>query len=236
MRKYLKIFSIFVSVIALVIVAVPVFAQEDTNTTDEAASATPTSKLKRPQAIKDRIQAAREKNLEIRENLRNRASEAAQKRAEKLSQARLRVCQARQKGITQRVKFMLERGLVIHKGHEKILIRVDKFYNEKLVPNGYTLSNYADLKAEIEANRANVQTLLDAAKASGSDFDCSSDDPKGQIDAFHEDVKALIEAIKEYKTSIHNFVKAVHDLAKTARLEKVSPIASPSAAGEGVSE
>ncbi|MEK9175953.1 MAG: hypothetical protein AAB520_00760, partial [Patescibacteria group bacterium] len=64
------------------------------------------------------------------------------------------------------------------------------------------------------------------------EFDCSSDDPKGQVDAFHEDMKALIEANKAYKESIHAFVKAVRDLAKTARLEKLSPSVSPTAAAE----
>lgn len=157
-----------------------------------------------------------------------RASEAAQKRHEKLSDVRLRLCEARQKGIAQRIKYMLNRGKIIHTGHQKIYQRVDEFYNNKLVPKGYTLSNYDDLKAEIEANKANVQTLLDAAKASGEAFDCSSDDPKGQAQAFHDDIKALIEANKEYKQSIHEFVKAVRDLAKTARLDKLSVTPSPS--------
>lgn len=215
----------FIVCLSLVLVF-PVFAQES-NTT-----ASPTPKTARPGLVKDRIQAAHQKNLEIRENLKMRASEAAQKRIEKLSEARLRLCEARQKGIAQRIKYMLQRGKIIHTGHQKIYQRVDEFYNNKLVPNGYSLSNYDDLKAEIEANKANVQTLLDAAKASGEAFDCSSDDPKGQAQAFHEDIKALIEANNSYKQSVHNFVKAVRDLAKTARLDKISPSATQSATPE----
>mgnify|MGYP001613499081 CR=1 FL=1 len=201
------------------------FAEEDTNTT---TSTSPTPKLEKPRVIKERIKNAHEKNLMIRENIKNRASDAAQKRKEHLTEARLKLCEARQKGISQRVKFMLERGKVIHTGHEKIYARVDKFYNEKLVPNGHTLSNYADLKAEVEANKANVQTLLDAAKESGTSFECNSDDPKGQIDAFHDDVKALIEANNAYKESVHTFVKAVRDLAKTVKTQ-TSPSPAPTA-------
>ncbi len=237
MLKFLKLLS-FLSLFMFVLV-IPVFAQEDTTSSDDSTTTTgtsPTPKLLRPKVIKERIQEAHQKNLEIRENLKNRASEAATRRKEKLSEARLKICEARQKGISQRLKNMLARGKIIHTGHEKVYARVDEFYNNKLVPNGYTLSNYADLKAEIEANKANVKTLLDAAQASGKEFDCSSDDPKGQIDAFKEDLKALIEANKEYKTSIHDFVKAVRDLAKTARLEKLSPSVSPTAAAEEVSE
>ena len=179
--------------------------------------------------IKERIQTAHKKNLEIRENIKNRASDAAQRKKEKLSDARIKICQARQKGISQRAKYMLERGKGINKGHEKIYMRVDKFYNEKLVSAGYTLSNYSDLTAEIEANKQNVLALLESAKATGSaEFNCNSDDPLGQISAFKEDMRALIEANKAYKESIHDFVKAVRDLAKTARLEKISPSSSPS--------
>lgn len=224
MKKYIIAF-----LLVSIVLVFPVFAQETITTDDSTtntSNVTPTSKRARPGFVKDRIQAAHEKNLEIRENLKMRASEAATKRKDKLSDIRLRLCEARQRGISQRVKFMLVRGKIIHTGHQKIYQRVDEFYNNKLVPKGYTLSNYADLKAEIEANKANVQTLLDAAKESGENFDCSSDDPKGQIDAFRADIKALIEANNAYKQSIHEFVKAVRDLAKTARLDKISP--SPS--------
>jgi N-methylhydantoinase B/oxoprolinase/acetone carboxylase alpha subunit len=124
---------------------------------------------------------------------------------------------------------MQKRAKVIHQGHEKIYQRVDEFYANKLVPNGYVLSNYADLKAEVAANKENVALLLEAAQTSGKDFDCESDDPKGQVDAFQEDMKALIDANKKYKDSIYAFVRAVRDLAKTAKLDKISltPSQSP---------
>lgn len=207
-------------------VVIPAFAQE-TDTTTTTTSVSPTPRLFRPLAAKERIQAAHQKNLEIRENLKNRASEAAQKRKEKLTEARLRICKARANAIGNRLKAMNQRATVIHKGHEKIYSRVDEFYNNKLVPNGYVLSTYADLTAEIAANKANVQALLDAAKTSGTDFSCELEDPKGQVDAFHEDMKALIEANKTYKESIKTFVQAVRDLAKTAKAEKVSPSPAP---------
>lgn len=191
----------------------------------------PTPKV-RPGLTKDRIQQARQKNLEIRENLKMRASDAAQKRAEKLSEARLKLCKTRANLIANRIRAMLNIGTNRHKRFENLIARVDEFYINKLVPNGYSIPNYNDLKAEIEANEANVKTLLDAAKESGQVFDCNSDDPKGQAQAFHDDVKALIEANQAYKESIKAFVTAVRDLAKTAKLDKISPSASPSATQE----
>ena len=227
MGKSIKITSVVVAVLISLVLVIPVFATEGTTANasidTSMAHGSAAGSIKDREALRERIQNAKAKNLEIRETLKNRASDAAQRRKEKLTEVRLKLCEARSKGVAQRVKYMLQRGKVIHTGHEKIYARVDKFYNEKLVPNGFTLPNYADLKAEVEANKANVLTLLDAAKQSGANFNCSSDDPKGQIDAFHDDIKALIEANNAYKKSIHTFVKAVRDLAKTAKLDKLSP-------------
>lgn len=199
---------------------------------DESLTPTPIKEIN-PKLIKERIQKAKERNQEIRENMKERASASAEKRAEKLSKARLNVCEARAKAIGNRLKAMHKRATLIHKGHEKTYAKVDEFYNKRLVPNGYNLSNYEDLKAEIAANKANVQALLEAATKTGTDFDCSSEDPKGQVDEFREDMKALIEANKAYKESIHTFVKAVRDLAKSVKLEKLSVTPTPIEEGAG---
>ncbi len=197
----------------------------------QSVDATPTIKRFKPENVKERIQNAKEKNKELKEKKEARITEMKQKREERLSEARLKVCEAREKNIENRVEMIKRRAEVIHKGHEKIYQRVDEFYNNKLVPNGYILSNYADLKAEVAANKENVKTALETAKASREEFDCNSTDPKSQVDAFKDDMKELIEANKAYKESIHAFVKAVRDLAKTVTPVKVSP--SPS---EEVSE
>ncbi len=196
------------------------FANEDgqsdvTPEITQSADTTPTIKRFRPENAKERIQNAKEKNQELKEKRDARITEMKLKREEKLSEARLKICEAREKNIENRVEMMKKRAEVIHKGHEKIYQRVDQFYNNKLVPNGYILSNYAELKAEVAANKENVKTALETAKASREEFDCNSTDPKAQVDVFKEDMKELIEANKAYKESIHTFVKAVRDLAKT---------------------
>lgn len=236
--KYFKVFLLALTLSVIAIVPT-VFAEENSNTDSDgttADSTSPTPKLRRglpltEKRIEKRIQNAREKNLEIRENIKERASASAEKRKERLSEARLKVCEARQKNISNRIKNMQTRAQNIHKAHEKVYALVDKFYTEKLVPNGYTLSNYEDLKAEVAANKANVTTLLESAKTTGEEFDCESEDPKGQADAFHEDMKALVEANKTYKDSIHDFVKAVRDLAKTVKVDKISGTPTPAETG-----
>lgn len=225
MSKMLKIIILALSIVILsgVFYVSGSFAQEEADEVEISDSVTPTIKRVRPANIKERIQNAREKNQELKEKRVARITGMALKKEERLSQARLKICEARENNIGNRVSMLKKRAEVIHKGHEKIYQRVDEFYNNKLVPNGYILSNYTDLKAEVTANKENVKTALETAKESQEEFDCSADDPKGQVDAFREDMKSLIEANKEYKESIHIFVKAVRDLAKTVTPIKISP-------------
>lgn len=229
MGKIFKTFSL--GILALLLLGVfytsNTFAQNEEESDDAQVEVTqditPTIKRAKPINVKERIKEAREKNQELKEKKEARVTGMAIKKEERLEEARLKICEAREKNIESRVSVMKKRAEVIHKGHEKIYQRVDEFYNNKLVPNGYILSNYADLKAEVAANKENVQTALETAKTSKDEFDCSASDPKGQVDEYKEDMKALIDANKEYKESIHTFVKAVRDLAKTVTPIKVSP-------------
>ncbi|EKD85714.1 MAG: hypothetical protein ACD_37C00646G0002 [uncultured bacterium] len=149
----------------------------------------------------------------VKENAKSRASAAAEKKAERLSESRLKVCRGRTISLHNRAKGILGRGSRMHKRLEALTMTVDKFYQNRLVPQGLILENYDELLADIDAKKANVSLLLDAAKVTGEDFDCGSDDPKGQLEAFNEDMKEVLEAFKQYKQSVRTFVKAVKDLA-----------------------
>mgnify|MGYP001567168761 CR=1 FL=1 len=223
MGKMFKTFSL--GFLALLLIGVfytsSSFAQVEEPEVTE--SVTPTIKRVKPENAKERIKEAREKNKQLKDKMQARVTEAALKKEERLSDARLKICEAREKNIGNRISAMKKRAEVIYKGHEKIYQRVDEFYNNKLTPDGYILSNYADLKAEIAANKENIIVAMEAVKTTGEEFDCSATDPRGQVDAFQEDMKALIEANKAYKKSIHAFVKQVRDLAKTVTPIKVSP-------------
>lgn len=188
-------------ILLLAVLAPSAYALED-------STASPTAKP----TIK-RLQNAGEKRMETRENAKNRASAAAEKRKEKLSEARLRVCKGRAKAIGNRVERILKRGEKMHGRSEKITEAVGAFYQNRLVPQGLTLSNHDELLADIEAKKASVLSLLETAKASGGVFDCESDDPQGQKETFRSDIKAVIDAFKAYRQSVRTFAKAVKDLA-----------------------
>ncbi len=232
MSKILKLFSfsIFLLIIAFAFNSKSYAQDDDSLTANTTVTASPTT-------MKDKLDSIK---LDRKEKVEARISERAQKKEERLSEARLKICEARSSVIKGRLKSLNARAKIIHEGHEKIYLRVDKFYNEKLVANGYKLSNYDTLKKNVEDNKAKVIALHSALKDTGEGFDCNSDDPKGEVDAFKEDMKELILANKAYKDSIHVFVKAVRDLAKTAKLEKISvtpvPTMIPSVTPEEVNQ
>lgn len=232
MSKILKLFSFSIFLLAIVFVSNSISYAEDEDSTT-ATTAVTTS----PTSMKDKLDSIK---LERKEKVEARISERAQKKEERLSEARLKICEARSNVIKGRLKSLNARAKIIHEGHEKIFLRVDKFYNEKLVTNGYKLSNYDTLKKNVEDNKAKVIALHSALKDTGEGFDCNSDDPKREVDAFKEDMKELILANKAYKDSIHVFVKAVRDLAKTAKLDKISgtpvPTMIPSVTPEEVNQ
>lgn len=184
--------------------------------------------------IKQRINDARQNQMKIRENIKNRASKSATKRIEKLSEARKKVCETRKSNIAKRLNSSQSTASKIHTGHFKIFQRVDNFYKNKLVPNGYTLENYDDLVLEVNTNKETVEALHTSMKENGANFDCDSDDPKGQVGAFREDLQNLVEANKNYKESIKAYVQAVLDLARKAKLDKES--VSPTETEEEVVE
>lgn len=145
------------------------------------------------------------------------------RKIQKLSDARVKLCKARAKNISNRVESLLLMGTARHKYLNSIVKKVDKFYLTKLEPEGNTLSNYDALKSDISDKQNNVSQALATAKEDGQNFSCDSEDPKTQADTFRKDVLNLIAANKEYKKSVKNFTTAVRDIAKSTNPVSLSP-------------
>ena len=220
MNKLLKLsisFGLFIFVLAL---ATSTYAISD-NASERAMEKQELKQMTNTEGKNKNVGGIESKNKMMAAN--DKASAAATRKANKLSEARLKICEAREKNIENRFRTLLTLGVNTHKGKEKIVERVDKFYTTVLVPAGYILPNYDVLKADIETKEAAVQTILDEAQASGESFSCDSEDPKAQADEFKSNIQALINANKAYKTSVRTFVVAVRDLAKKAKADKISP-------------
>ena len=165
-------------------------------------------------------------------------TDAAMMRKNNLTEARLRICQSREERISNRFTNVLSLGARVQQNFEGFIARVDYFYVNTLSPQGYTLENYSELKADTATKQAAVNAALAEVRAGGQDFSCDSEDPKAQADTFRTNSQALITANKEYRTSVRTFVAAVRDLAKEMRTAtlSVTPEVSPVATGGAVAQ
>lgn len=158
------------------------------------------------EAIKDKIETR------LKETRAKLASKAAL-REEKLTEVKLRVCEKRKDGIVRRSTKLAERAQRQLTNFEQKANRVEDFYNNKLVPKGITLDNFDELIAEIEAKKQAVDEATTSAKTAAESFDCSADDPKGQLTNYRTDMQNAISALKDYRTAIKNLIVAVRTAA-----------------------
>ena len=130
----------------------------------------------------------------------------------KLQDVRLKSCQARESLIKNRSNSLarLVEGMINH--FDKIALRVENYYTEKVVPSGKTVANYAELMADIDAKKALVETALQKSKDDFKTFSCTTDDPKGQLALFREDMQAVKKALKDYRASIKNLIVAINSV------------------------
>jgi hypothetical protein len=167
--------------------------------------------------VLQRIEAKRQeimKRLEERKEQRRSlvASKAAQIRA-RLSAVKLKVCETHKDNIERRSVNLVARAERHADVFDSITNRVDRFYTEKLVPEGKTLASYDALKADIAAQKEDVAAAIASAQEAIEAFDCSGENPKGQLGLYREEMKLVIAALKDYREAVKNFIVAVKEAA-----------------------
>ena len=121
-----------------------------------------------------------------------------------------RACEAVENSIkTRSDKIVLLAEKILEK-FDNISLRVQEYYMTKLVPEGYTVENYDGLLAEIEARSDDVQSALVEAEASADEFDCDSEDPKGTLMQFKEEMLAVVDALRQYRLAIKDLIVAIN--------------------------
>lgn len=129
----------------------------------------------------------------------------------KLVDAKLRVCQNRQKTITNIMSRIADRGQKQLTLFTTIADRVETFYTDK----GKTLSNYEALVADVNAKQAAAQATVDTIKSASTGFDCNGADPQGFVSSFKGSLKAEISALQDYRTSVKNLTVGVKSVQST---------------------
>ncbi len=135
----------------------------------------------------------------------------------RLTEAKLRVCQAKEKAIKKRTQQLIKLATTMQEKFDAIAGRVEEYYTSKVVPSGKTVANYDSLVADIQTKKGAVQTALTTAQSNAGSFACDGNDPKGQLLQFREDMRAVKSALKDYRTSIKNLIVAVRSSPKPAK-------------------
>jgi hypothetical protein len=143
-----------------------------------------------------------------------------------LTEAKLRVCKARENAIKTRSSHLTQLTTTMETKFDAIAARVENYYTSKVIPSGKTVANYDALVADIQTKKAAVATALSAAQTDANNFSCAEVSPKEQLAKFRVDMQTVKSALKNYRTSIKNLIVAVHSVTGTDNKE-VKPSVSP---------
>ena len=143
----------------------------------------------------------------------------------RLTDAKLKACQARENAITKRMTRLTELVMTIEGQFDAITQRTEEYYTSKVVPSGKTVTNHDTLVADIQTKKTAVATALTTAQANSTNFSCTGNDPKGLLTQFRTDMQTVKKALQDYRTSIKDLIVAVRSV--TGETERTNPSVSP---------
>ena len=147
----------------------------------------------------------------------------------RLTEAKLKACQARENAIKRRAERLGKLAANMQEKFSAIEGRVEEYYTAKVLPSGKTVANYDGLVADIQTKKEAVQTALTIAQNDAGNFACDGNDPKGRLAQFKDDMRAVKSALKDYRTSIKNLIVAVRSV--TGATERTNLSSSPKPTG-----
>jgi len=133
-------------------------------------------------------------------------------RQARLAEAQLKVCQKRQKTITNIMNRIADRGQKHLKLFDTIASRVEAFYVKK----GKTLANYDTLIADVNAKQAAAQVAVDTVKSDAAGFSCEGTNPRGLVSSFKTSLKSEVAALHAYRKAIRNLTVGVKSVQSTS--------------------
>jgi hypothetical protein len=140
------------------------------------------------------------------------------------AEVQVRACQEKQQVIRTRMENLLRLSSTMTDVFDSIQSRVDEYYQVNVVKYGGSAASYEELVREMKQQRSEVETALQAAGLESNKFSCDNDNPKGSLVNFRKDMQAVKTALKDYRTSVKNFIVAVKAASKN--------IPTPEPAGE----
>jgi len=158
------------------------------------------------------VASANQNNANSTQNSNTNQNSTATQR---LTEAKLRICQTKEARIRTRTKTIANLAENIFTKFNRIANQVENYYTNIVVPSGKKVSNYDELVAEIAAKKAIVQKDLAEANTDAEAFSCNSDNPKGQLIQIRTQMQTVKKHLKEYRTAIKNLIVAIRSVTGT---------------------
>lgn len=136
-------------------------------------------------------------------------SSVSAKKQNKLDDNRRKVCERRVEAIRNIARRVADRGESQLDLLDKISSRTQNFYTTKKL----SVPNYSQLVGSIAAKRAIVVADIHKVRT-GTNLDCSGDDPKAQGQVIKANIQTMQDDIHQYRTAVRNLVTAVRAAAK----------------------
>jgi TolA-binding protein len=146
----------------------------------------------------------------LRDKVMSEKDEHQQDRQNKLTEAKLKICEVRKKNITRIMTRSVTRAENQLGVFTKISDRVQAFYVKK----GKNLSNYDELVSAVHGAKAQAQADIATLKTL-NDFTCDGDDPKGDAAAFKAALETVRSDLKAYRTAVKNLIVGVKSVQST---------------------
>ena len=207
MRSHLKVLTLAVALIVLTPIVVDA---------REGATGNNPMSARNAQAMEGREEATSSVQQRI-EEAKVKAQQRREQAQTKLQDAKLKACENKEQAIKRIMARTSERGQKHIELFSTIANRVKTYHDNK----NLNAENYVTLVAEADAKKAAALTAVEALKS--TDFSCSSEDPKGNVQLFKDVKKEMLSALQAYRTSVKNLIVAVaqaQDKANSAEGEE----------------
>jgi hypothetical protein len=152
-----------------------------------------------------------ERGEALRQQLQGLRQQRQEQARQRLDENKLRVCEQRQTriaSIINRAIIRSERQLQLF---DTIAERVKDFYVDK----GYSLDGYDDLVAAADEAKADAQANLASLK-DVKQFECDTDDPKGDVEAFKLALRSVNRDLRDCRTAVKDLIVGVKSASGTS--------------------
>lgn len=212
MRTLSKISWVAVAAIALSL-AVPVTVQADSGSDSSKISHDLQKQLQKAVQDAKKQESQQKKLLADFKHLQN-------DKPKKLSKAKLKTCQKRQRNIVKKMDQLIRRN-------DKQLAYLDAVSSQLqqlVTAKQLTPANYTEILAAVNARRATVQASLDNMQVIKATFNCVNGDPKDAAATYTTTLRTANLALKDYRDSVKQLLLSVKSAVRAKRAGILTPV------------